>query len=232
VSHGRLIVLEGSEGAGKTTQLRRLSARLAALRVPHATFQEPGGTPIGNEIGRLLLDPARSIDPSAEALLFMASRAQLVACEIAPRLAAGEVVLLDRFALSTYAYQVAGRGLPEDEIRAANALATGGLVPDLTVLLAVPADDRRTRAARRGGADRIERAGDAFHDAVEQAFARFLTPEWQAAHPECGPIVAVDGAGTEDEVFDRLVHVLSDRWPETFPPANVSYSSGSSLPRS
>lgn len=229
---GRVIVLEGSEGAGKTTQLRRLSACLAAHGVSHASFQEPGGTAVGDEIRRVLLDASRTIPPSAEALLFMASRAQLVACELVPRLAAGELVLLDRFALSTYAYQVAGRGLPEDQIRVANALAVDGLVPDLTLLLTVPAEDRRTRALQRGGADRMERAGDDFHHRVECAFTRFLSPDWQAAHPECGPVLAVDGRGSEADVFQRVVGVLAERWPATFSALRGSYSPASPLPRS
>ncbi|HET7564986.1 MAG TPA: dTMP kinase [Gemmatimonadaceae bacterium] len=232
MSRGRLIVFEGAEGAGKTTQLRRLSALLAARHVPHTTFQEPGGTVLGNEIRRTLLDPAQLIVPRAEALLFMASRAQLVEREIAPRLAKEELVLLDRFALSTYAYQVAGRGLPEDDVRRANALATGGLVPDLTLVLIVPADARHDRATRRGASDRIERAGRDFHERVELAFARFLTPSWQAEHPECGPIIGVDGSGSEAEVIDRIVAALAARWPETFPASSGSYVSGSSLPRS
>ena len=232
MARGRLVVFEGSEGAGKTTQLRRLSARLAALHVSHACLQEPGGTALGNEIRRVLLDPAQVIAPRAEALLFMASRAQLVEREIVPRLEAGELVLLDRFALSTHAYQVAGRGLPEREVRVANALATAGLVPDLTLVLTVPAEDRRGRAARRGPSDRMERAGDAFHDRVERAFASFLAPAWQAAHPECGPIAEIDGAGTEDEVFERVTEALGARWPETFTALRESYPSGSPIPRS
>lgn len=232
MARGRLIVFEGAEGAGKSTQLRRLSTQLVARHVPHATFQEPGGTALGREIRRMLLDPAQVIVPRAEALLFMASRAQLVEHEIAPRLEKGELVLLDRFALSTYAYQVAGRGLPEGEVREANALATGGLVPDLTLVLTVPADDRRERARRRGASDRMERAGHDFHERVERAFARFLSPAWQAEHPECGPIIGVDGAGSEDEVFERIVGALAARWPETFSAASGSYVADSSLTRS
>ncbi|MDB4883595.1 MAG: tmk, partial [Gemmatimonadetes bacterium] len=110
-SGARLIVFEGGEGSGKSTQLRHLAAALAAHRVPHLTLREPGGTPLGTEVRRILLDPASDITPRAEALLFMASRAQLVEREIRPALARGETVLLDRFFLSTYAYQIAGHGL-------------------------------------------------------------------------------------------------------------------------
>ena len=134
---GRLVVLEGVEGAGKSTQLARLADRLRTAGTDVRTWREPGGTPVGDRIRAILLDPEASMDPRTEALMFMASRAQLVATEVRPALAAGAVVLLDRFFLSTYAYQVGGRGLPESDVRAANAAATAGLVPDLTVLLKI-----------------------------------------------------------------------------------------------
>lgn len=201
---GRLVVLEGPEGAGKSTQLARLADALAASGRRARTVREPGTSAVGQEIRRLLLDPAHDVAPAAEALLFMAARAQLVARELLPALDAGETVLADRFFLSTYAYQIGGRGLPEDEVVRANQLAVGGLVPDLTLLLHVPAGIGLERAGRRGAHDRIEAAGDAFHARVEAAFARFATAAWQADHPECGPIVPVDGTGTEAAVFERL----------------------------
>lgn len=216
VPRGRLIVLEGPEGAGKTTQLRRLGDWLCRRGVTYTGVREPGGTALGNEIRRMLLDPAREIPPRAEALLFMASRAALVSEVIAPALARGETVLVDRFVLSTYAYQIAGRGLPEAEVRAANALATGGLVPDLTLLLDVPPADRLARRELRGAADRMEQAGADFHARVARAFAQFSSPDWQLDHPECGPIAVVDGDGAEAQVFERLLSVLAERWPETF----------------
>ena len=214
---GRLLVFEGAEGAGKSTQIRRLAAWLAGRGVPHRVVREPGGTPVGEEIRRLVLDEPHDLDAATEALLFIASRAEHVAKVVRPALAAGQLVIADRFFLSTYAYQIAGRGLGEETIRAANALATGGLVPDLTLLLESRASEGLARADRRGARDRIERADDAFHDRVAAAFRRYATPEWQRAHPECGPIVAVDASGTPDDVFDRIMVVLSDGWPETFP---------------
>lgn len=223
MSAGRLIVFEGPEGVGKTTQLRRLAAWLDGRGVAHLVVREPGGTPIGDDIRRLLLDSSSEIDAHTEALLFMASRAALVSQVIEPSLARGLVVVADRFFLSTYAYQVAGRGLDEAQVRAANALATHGLVPDLTVLLTVPAHQRRSRAARRGSPDRMERAGDPFHARVEQAFALSLAPDWQIDHPECGPIVAVDGEGSEDAVFDRILATLAERWPGTFQALGASH---------
>lgn len=216
-SRGRLIVFEGPEGAGKSTQLRLLADWLSRRGTPFTAVREPGGTELGAEIRALLLDPARRISPRAEALLFMASRAELTAEVIAPALARGELVLADRYFLSTYAYQVAGRGLPEGEIRAANRFATHGIVPDLTLLFEVPSADRVRRAELRGAPDRMEQAGDAFHARVERAFSVALAPQWQADHPECGPIVGVDGEGTEDAVFARVLGVLASRWPALFP---------------
>lgn len=214
VARGRLIVFEGPEGAGKTTQLRHLDAWLDVRGVEHLCVREPGGTALGDAVRRLLLDAAGPMDLRAEALLFMASRAALVGEVIAPALARGVTVLADRYFLSTYAYQVAGRGLNESEVRAANALATRGVTPDLTLVFAVPAGARRARAERRGAPDRIEQAGDDFHARVERAFATFLSPNWQGAHAESGPVVAVDGDGTEAVVFERVLAALGARWPE------------------
>jgi dTMP kinase len=211
---GRLIVFEGGEGAGKSTQLARLAARLQAATITTASWREPGGTPLGDEIRRLLLDPAQRITPTAEALLFMASRAQLVAHELRPALEAGTTVLLDRFFLSTYAYQIAGRGMHEQEVRAANALATQGLTPDLTILLTLSADEGLQRAGARGGHDRMEQSGAAFHARVEAAFAEFATADWQGRHPECGPIVAVPAHGTVDEVAARVQSTVATAFPD------------------
>jgi dTMP kinase len=217
-----LLVIEGPEGAGKTTQVRLLSEWLSAQRKQVIAVREPGGTPLGDEIRKILLDhPASDIVPRAESLLFMASRAQLVERQIVPALASGSTVILDRFFLSTYAYQVAGRGLPHEEVGAANRLATAELRPDLTVLLALPADEGLTRVTRRGAHDRIEQADAGFHQRVTQAFAEFCTPEWQAAHPEAGPVISVDARGTVEEVFARVRGVLEQRWPGTSPRKTV-----------
>jgi dTMP kinase len=216
-SKGLLVVLEGPEGAGKTTQHRRLAEWMATLGRPALALREPGGTVVGDEIRRILLDPSSDIVPRAEALLYMASRAQLVESSIRPALERGEVVLLDRFFLATYAYQGKGRGIPDDELRKANDVATQGLRPDLTLFMTLPVEEGLARAKARGGHDRMERAELAFHERVSSAFETFATEEWQQAHPECGPIQIVTAAGTEDEVFARLATALQERWPDTFP---------------
>lgn len=214
---GRLVVFEGGEGAGKSTQLRRLSARLSAAGIAHRHFREPGGTAVGDRIRELLLHGDAPMAPRTEAALFVASRAELVATEVRPALSRGEHVLLDRFLLSTYAYQIHGRGLPEAAVRAANALATDGLVPDLTLLLSLAPAAGLARAGARSAADRIERAEAEFHDRVAAAFASFVAPAWQAAHPECGPIVAIPGLGGVDEVEALVLREVSTRLPAVAP---------------
>ena len=150
MARGKLIVFEGAEGAGKTTQIRLIADRLTAAGIPVIAVREPGGTPVGDAIREIVLESDHHMNDAAEALLFMASRAELIGREVLPALAKGSVVLLDRFFLSTYAYQIVGRGLPEEEVRAANRLATGGLVPDLTLLLDVAPAEGLGRADARG----------------------------------------------------------------------------------
>jgi dTMP kinase len=211
---GRLIVFEGVEGAGKTTQLERLAMRLGRHGAQARAFREPGGTPVGDEIRALLLRPGAQIPARTEALLFMASRAALVGEQVRPALERGDVVLLDRFFLSTYAYQVGGRALPEAEVRDANGFATGGLVPDLTLLLTFPVELGLTRAAQRGAADRMEQAERAFHERVEASFAMFSDPAWQAAHPEAGTVIPVSAAGSVEDVEERIWQVVVAACPE------------------
>lgn len=216
---GKLIVLEGSEGAGKTTQAPLVARWMEGLGHEVVAVREPGGTAIGDEVRRILLDtPDGAVADAAEALLYMASRGQLVDRVVRPALSRGAIVLLDRFFLSTYAYQITGRGLPEEEVRAANQLAVGGLVPDLTIMLTVPAAEGLARVARRGAHDRLERADPAFHERVAGAFSVFTDPIWQRAHPECGLVESVDATAGVGEVFKNVVRVLQRRWPESFSP--------------
>lgn len=216
MSGGTLIVFEGAEGAGKTTQIKRLAERLTQNGVPCVAVREPGGTPVGDAIREILLDPEREITAPTEALLFMASRAELISREINPSLREGKVVLLDRFFLSTYAYQITGRGLSENEVRAANRLATGALIPDLTILLDLPAGEGLARADARGGRDRMEKSGADFHDRVGRAFRQFADKDWQASHPESGPVTLIDGSGDEAEVFSRVAAALQQAFPKLF----------------
>jgi dTMP kinase len=213
-----LIVLEGPEAVGKSTQLRRLVDWLRGAGLDVLTLREPGGTPLGDEVRRLVLDTDWILGARTEALLFMSSRAELVEHLVRPALAANTVVVLDRFFLSTYAYQIFGRGLPADEVRAANSFATGGLVPDLTLLLCMPLAESLKRLDRRHTwHDRIEKASRDFHERVAAAFEVFGSDAWQADHPECGPIVSVDATGSEADVFARLRSAVEEAWPGSFP---------------
>ncbi len=213
---GLLLVLEGGEGVGKTTQWRQLEARLREDGHDVEALREPGGTGAGDRVRGILLDPASSLLPEAEALLFAASRAQLVGEVIRPALARGAVVLVDRFLLSTYAYQGAGRGLAVAGLRASNLLATGGLAPDLTLLLSMSLDDAMARMHSRGSTDRMERESLSFHTRVQQLFLAATEPTWQAAHPEVGTVVTVDASGDPDVVTARCLARLSQRWPARF----------------
>jgi dTMP kinase len=215
-TRGPFVVLEGGEGVGKTTQWERLRewARTSGRTV--LALREPGGTPPGDVIRSLLLDPVGALAPETEALLFAASRAELLTRAVRPALTQGTLVLLDRYLLSTYVYQGVARGLDAQSLRAINQFATGGLVPDLTLLLSLPLEEAQRRAKARGAPDRLEQETDGFHARVATGFATALTPEWQGGHPECGPIVAVDATGTREEVTARCIDILAARWPEHF----------------
>jgi len=213
---GGLVVFEGAEGVGKSTQVDFLLRRLKDAGIAAVSFREPGGTTVGDQIREILLRPGNVIAPVAEALLFMASRAELCEREIAPAIAEGKVVVLDRFFLSTYAYQIAGRGLEEADVRSANRLATRGLVPDLTLLLDYPVKSGLERAGGRGSRDRMEQLDGEFHERIGQAFATFASDEWTARHPECGRIVSVDARGSAEEVAARVADVLADNLPDKF----------------
>lgn len=211
---GALVVLEGAEGVGKTTQARLLVDALHSAGIACTSVREPGGTALGESVRALLLDGAHVPSAETEALLFLASRAQLMADVMRPALERGDVVVVDRFFLSTYAYQIAGRGLDEGAVRAANQLAVGNVTPDVTLVLAL-ADAREgmARVAERGAQDRMERGGDAFHDRVAAAFDAYATDAWQHEHVECGRIERVSAEGTPDDVFARVAAVVSRHIP-------------------
>src|SRR5664280_1030645 len=173
---GVFITMEGGEGVGKSTQARMLADRLRAAGVIVTETREPGGTPVGDRIRALLLDPEAHMSPATELLLYEASRAEIVSAVIEPALARGEVVISDRFYDSTTAYQAYGRGLDVDLICALNWNATGGLRPDLTVYLAMPLEAAMPRATH-GGADRMESESFAFHAKVLDGFEQIASGE-------------------------------------------------------
>jgi dTMP kinase len=163
---GLFVTFEGIDRSGKTTQARLLCEALGDEAV---AVREPGGTPVGERVRGLLKDPAAEIGPEAEALLFAAARAELVAKVIRPALDAGRVVVSDRFLDSSLAYQGAARGLGVDEVERINRWATGGLVPDLTLLLEI---GTAAAASRGAEGDRIESEGAGLQQAVLEAYDR------------------------------------------------------------
>jgi dTMP kinase len=192
MSHGFFLVVEGTEGAGKTTLARALAERFSAAGIEPVLVREPGGTPVAERIRAILLDPDHKIEPVSELLLFLAARADLVARVIGPALTAGRTVLADRFQLSTEAYQCGGRGLATSLFQDANRAATGGLQPDLTLVLDLPTGLGFQRIAAKGlRLDRIEQAGPDFHARVSEVFRRASGPG----------IAHLDAAGPPEQVL-------------------------------
>jgi dTMP kinase len=175
---GRLITIEGLDGSGKTTLAEALVGELRGSDRDVLLLREPGGVELSERIRALVKDPALAVDPRAEALLYAAARAQLVAERVEPALAAGTWVLLDRFVDSSLAYQGVGRGLGVEAVAEINHFATGGLRPDRTLLLRADATTRTQRQAGRGEEpDRLEREDDAFFAAIGRAYDALATAE-------------------------------------------------------
>ena len=202
-TRGRFITLEGPDGSGKTTAARHLVEWLRSRGKDALLTGEPGGTPLGDEIRRIVLHHrgvADDLDPRADALLFAAQRAQHVSRLIRPALERGEWVVCARFLDSSLAYQGAGYGIDEDAVRQLQAFATDGLVPDLTILIDVPVEVGLGRK-RRGQWNRFEDTeGAAFFEAVRSAYLRLA-----AGEPERFRVI--DGSGTVPEV-DEAVQAL------------------------
>lgn len=205
---GAFLVVEGPDGAGKTTLAKALAARLRELGLTVVEVREPGGTPLAEAARRTVLDASLKASPLAELFLMLAARADLVTNVIGPALAAGQVVVSDRFDLSTEAYQIAGRELPRDAVLAANRLATGGVTPDLTLVLDLPAEVGLGRVAGAGRArDRIEGAERTVHDRVVRAFA-------SANGPGIMHLDATHSAeAVEREAWDAVRGVLRNQIP-------------------
>jgi dTMP kinase len=194
------IVLEGGDASGKSTQASVVVDRLRARGRDVVPSFEPGATPAGAAIRALLLDGDGPIDPMTEALLLAADRAQEVADVIRPALARGADVVSDRFVPSSLAYQGVGRGLGVDEVETLNRWATGGLEPDLVVVLDV--DDGVAASRRAGPGDRLERAGAEFHAAVREAYRRLGADRgW----------VVLDGNDDAEVVSERVWEVVRAR---------------------
>jgi dTMP kinase len=201
---GRFITLEGGEGAGKSTQARRLAAHLCGLGLPVLVTREPGGSAGGERIRALVLGGG-GFDPVAEALMMFAARRDHLVTTIGPALAAGIWVVSDRFADSTRAYQCFGQGVPEAVFRALSGVALEGMAPDLTLILDLPPEAGMARAAGRGAAaDRYERLDAGFHARVREGF-RAIAAE------EPGRCAVVDAARDAGAVFAEIAGVVEAR---------------------
>lgn len=207
MSKGRFITFEGIDGCGKTTQLRMLAQWLREHEVDLIETVEPGGTEIGRQIRRILLDPASAaMEPRAELLLYFASRAQNVEEVIRPALEAGRTVLCDRFTDSTIAYQGCGRGLDAEVIRELDRIACRGLKPEITILLDIDPETSLARARRRNertgsSESRIDDESGAFHERVRRGYLAL-------AKAEPDRIVTIDGTAGKGDVARRIREAL------------------------
>lgn len=212
---GRFVVFDGPDGSGKSTQLARFAAECESHSVPLAMVRDPGGTAVGERIREVLLNPDHdSMGIRCEMLLYMASRAELVDSQIRPAMEAGKLVLADRFVSSTLAYQGTAGGLSAQEIRDVAQVATGGLWPDVTVLLDVDtatANSRMTGGPSKGKAaeptlslfaDRMEAKGDAFHARVRQGYV-------DQAENDPDRYIIVDATASPDRVWSTLLEALA-----------------------
>jgi len=204
---GRLITIEGIDGAGKTTLATALHEELLRRGVDMRLLREPGGVDLSERIRALLQDASLTVGARAEALLYAAARAQLVEELVEPLLAAGTWVLLDRFVDSSLAYQGAGRRLGVDAVREVNRFGTGGLEPDRTLLLHVQPAVGRSRQAGRGAPDRIERSPQEFFAAVAEGYDRLAVQEPQRVRP-------LDATRAPPEVLAAALAALGGLLPD------------------
>jgi dTMP kinase len=196
------LAVEGMDGAGKSTQIERLATWLTQAGFPPVVTREPGATPIGVRIRQILLDPASAaMDPRTEALLYAADRAQHAAEVIRPALAEGRVVISDRYVDSSLAYQGLARGLGVERILDLSMWATGDLLPDLVILLDVPADVGRSRS---GATDRIEQENEAFHRRVADAY-------WALARTYPERFAVIDASAPPDAIEGEIRRQVEPR---------------------
>ena len=203
---GRFVVFDGPDGSGKSTQFRRFCAYLEQHGMDTCQVREPGGSSIGEQIRRILLDPAHvEMDIRCEMLLYMASRAQLVATRIGPALDKKQCVVADRFISSTVAYQGAAGGVPIEEIMSVGRAATAGIVPDLVIIFDVDQDVAATRLNPL--LDRIEQRGEQYHRIVREGFL-------DQARTAPDRYIVIDASQAPDAVFERVLEAVSDRLGE------------------
>lgn len=201
MKRGLFITFEGTDGSGKSTQVANVRRFLEEKGIPYLYTREPGGTPVGEKIRDVILDPEnRRMEPLTEALLYAASRCENVRENICPALSRGELVLCDRFLDSSVAYQGAGRELGEI-VRTVNRDAVAGLVPDRTYLFDLPPEIGRKRIEAQGSMDRIEREELAFHRRVREGYLKLAEQE-----PE--RFLVLDGTAARDALEERILNDL------------------------
>jgi len=207
---GLFIVVEGPEGSGKSTLIRALASRMSAAGQDPVVVREPGGTSLAESVRQALLEADHHVAPVAELFLFLAARADLTSQVLRPALAGGRVVVADRFTLSTEVYQVVGRGLDRALVAAGNAAATGGLRPDLTLVLDLPPGIGRGRQEAAGKAlDRLDRESSEFHDRICRAYVAVTGPG----------IVHLDGTWSAERLLEAawmaVKEVRPDLWRQS-----------------
>jgi dTMP kinase len=204
VARGRLITIEGLDGAGKSTLAEALQREMAARGVRVELLREPGGVELSERIRLLVKDPSLAISPRAEALLYAAARAQLVAERLEPLLEEGALVLLDRFVDSSLAYQGAGRALGVEQVRAINLFATGLLEPDRTLLLRITPEAGRARQRERAlEPDRLERENEEFFTTIASAYD-------ELAREEPGRVRVIDAGQPPEQVLGDALAAVQD----------------------
>jgi dTMP kinase len=204
VARGTLITIEGLDGAGKSTLADALQREIASRGVRVELLREPGGVDLAERIRALVKDPSLTVSPRAEALLYAAARAQLVAERLEPLLEEGAVVLLDRFVDSSLAYQGAGRALGVEQVRAINVFATGLLTPDRTLLLRIsPGAGRARRSERALEPDRLERENEEFFTAIASAYD-------ELAREEPGRVRVIDASQPPEQVLADALAAVQD----------------------
>lgn len=200
------ISLEGVDGSGKSTQFRLLTEYLQEQGCDFVATREPGGTPLGEKIRQILLDPANTMTVHTEAFLYASARAELVTGVIQPALQAGHNVVSDRYVDSSLAYQGYGRGLPPEFVLAINEMATGALKPHRTIVLDLPVEEAMRRRAAAGEQDRLERLDPEFFDRVRDGYR-------ELAEAEPGRVKVVDAARPIDAVQADIRRLVEGIWP-------------------
>jgi len=201
---GKLITFEGIDGSGKSTQIKLLEAEFEKSGISYKTFREPGGTKLSEKIRAMLLDKENiELYSNAESLLFAAARAQLTAEQIKPALTKGECVICDRFTDSTIAYQGYGRGLNINKLELMNAIATDGLIPDVTFILDID-PEKASERMQTEAADRMESGGIDFFQKIRQGY-------YQIREQNQSRCIVINGEKSQKDISEEIHHIIMER---------------------